>query len=232
MSYIKFKKVSKIYKYKNNECAILDNISFDIKKNEIAIINGKTGSGKTTILNLLCGFEKINDGSITVDNILVNKLPKKNLTNYIKNYVGYISFDDELIESESVLENILIAFNLADEKIDAEKIIDKLELTSLLNNYPVELNKTERIKVTLARALCKNPKMIILDEIFLNMDKKDIKKILKVTTTFTKKNKIPLIISSFDNTFNSYANKVIYVKNKKIEKIKVNQKVKPIGEFK
>ena len=232
MSYIKFKNVSKKYKFKDNENSVLNNISFDINKNEIVIINGKTGSGKTTILNLLCGFEKSDDGTIIVNNILVNKLNKKNLTNYIKDYVGYVSFDDELIESESVLENILIAFNLADEKIDAEKLIDKLELTNLLNYYPKELNKTEKIKVTLARALCKNPKMLILDEIFLNMDKKDVKKVLKVTTSFAKKNKIPLIITCFDSKFNPYTNKVIYIKNKKIEKIKVNQKVKPIGEFK
>ena len=232
MSYIKFKEVNKIYKVVSREINVLQNINFDIKKNEITLIYGKTGSGKTTLLNILAGYEKTSNGNITVDNILVNKLNKKDLNKYIRKYTGYVSFEDDLIDNETILENLLLSVNLVNENIEIEKLVDSFDLSNSLNLYPKELSKIEKIKVQTLRALCKNPKIIILDEIFLNMEKKDIKQVLKTVFSFARKNKVPVIIADYDKKFNSYVNKIVTLKDGKIEKIKVNEKIKPIGDFK
>ena len=228
MAYIEFKNVTK--KYGDNN--LFKDINLKIDKKDFISLTGSTGTGKTTILSLLAGFTKPDKGDIMVDKKNIKKLRSKELRNYIRNYVGFVSFDDDLIDDITVLENILLALNVSDSEIDVQTLIKKLMIEDLLNKYPYELSKTNKIKISLLRSLSKNPKLLLCDEIFLNMNIKDRNDCLEVIKYFTKKNRVPVIIASHDGKISPVSNKVITLSDKGLEKIKVNKKIKEVKDLK
>lgn len=229
MAYVEFKNVTKEYYIEEEIKSILKEVSFKIKKGEITLIKGSNGSGKTSILNLIAGFDNPTSGNVIVDKLSLETLKNKKNSRYIREYVGFVSNDNDLIDDMTILENVLLALNISNKVFDAENYIDKLGLEKKLNYFPFELSESERIKVSLLRAICKNPRVLLCDEIFLKMNEKEKKQVTKVLKELASKQKIAIIITADDKASFSFVNNTITIKNGKIEAIKSPAKTKTKG---
>lgn len=224
MSYIEFKNVSKEYYIEQEVNLALNNISFKIKKGELVLIKGSNGSGKSSILNLLAGFDKATNGEVIVDKINLEKLNDKKNNRYIREYVGFVFDGNELIDDMTILENIILSLNISKKVFDTENYIGKLGFDKKLNYFPIELTESERIKASLLRAICKNPKILLCDEILLKMTDKDRRQVIKVLKELASKKKITIIITSDNTSISSFVNKTISLKKGKIESLKTSTK--------
>lgn len=232
MAYIEIKNVKKEYLSDNYSDLVLDNISFDIKKNDVIAIMGPSASGKTTLLNLIGGILKPTDGSIIVDKTNVDKLKGRKLKKYIKNDISMIYQDHNLFNNLTALENIDLANEVVKNNIDVLNIIKSVGLLYKMNDYPSTLSRGEKQRVMVARALCKNAKVLLCDEPTTCLDDKGKKDVLKTILSVSKKCKMTVIITTHDSKVASVCNKVIYLKNGKISKTTTNKKPKKVGEIK
>lgn len=226
MAYIEFKNVTKEYYIEEDTKTALKNISFKIKKGEIILINGANGSGKTSILNLIASFDKATNGDILVDKIALNTLKGKTSSKYIREYIGFVSYDNELINDMTILENTILSLNLLKEEFDTENYIQKLGLEDKLNYFPSELSESERIKASLLCVICKNPKVLLCDEIFLKMNEKDKKQVVKVLKELASKNKLTILITANEDAKFSFVKQTLTLKDGEIITGKSNSKSK------
>ena len=229
MSYIEFKNVNKEYYIDQEINQALSNVSFKIKKGELALIKGSNGSGKTSILNLLAGFDKVTNGEVIVDKINLEKLSDKKVSKYIRDYVGFVFDGNELIDDMTILENIILSLNISKKVFDTENYIGKLGFDKKLNYFPIELTDSEKIKASLLRAICKEPKILLCDEILLKMTEKDRRQVVKVLKELANKKKITVIITSDNTSISSFVNKTILLNNGKVESLKTPRKGKVKG---
>ena len=229
MAYISFKDITKGYNIVGKIKYAVKDINFEIDKGEFVLIKGLSGSGKSTIINLLSSFDKPDSGSIIVDKEDISKLKRKKLLEYRKTKVGVVS---DLIDELTLIENVILAVNLSKNEIDAETYIKKLGFDKKLNYYPFELSNSEKVKASLLVTLCKGADIILCDDILLNSDSKDQKQMITLLKSLCKKNKCITIITSRSSKMSSIFNKVITLKNGKIDSIKNNKKTKAIGDVK
>lgn len=232
MTYIKFKNISKEYKNKDITIKALKKIDIDIKDGEFVVVTGKANSGKSTLLNLIGGFDFPDDGEILVDDIDVSNLTQKKLTDYRKQYIGFTFGGDDLIEDLTVLENIELVCKMTSNYKEPSPILKKFSLSKKIDFYPSELSESERIKVSLARAICKNPRIILCDEIIFKVDDKSKKQILKALQSLSKKEKTIVILSTQETKILPIANKVISLSDGKLENVKTSKKPKLAGDIK
>lgn len=229
MAYIEFNDVTKEYNIIDKIKYAIKDINFKIDEGEFVLIKGLSGSGKSTIINLLSSFDKPDKGAIIVNGDDINTLKRKKILEYRKKQIGLVN---DLIDELTIIENIILAVNLSNDNIDAETYIKKLGFEKKLNYYPFELSTSEKIKASLLVTLCKGSKIILCDDILLNTDVKDQKQMITLLKHLCKKNKNIVIITSRNNKMTAISNKVITLKNGKLESIKNNKKIKPIGDVK
>ncbi len=226
MAYIEFKNVIKEYYIEEDTKIILKNVNFKIKKGEITLIKGINGSGKTTLLNLIASFDKATNGDILVDKISLRTLKGKNSSKYIREYIGFVSYDNELINDMTILENTILSLNISKKEFDTENYIENLGLEDKLNYFPFELSESERIKASLLCAICKNPKVLLCDEIFLKMNEKDKKQVIKVLKELASKSKITILITADEDSNFSFVKQTLTLKDGEIKTNKSPTKAK------
>lgn len=230
MKYIEFKNVSKFYEYENIK--VLDNINFSIKKGEFTIISGPSSSGKTTILNLISSFVKPSSGDIIINEVKINELRKKDLEKFIREKIGFVQLESNLLENLNVIENILISKSLNKNSIDINLLLKKFNLLDKKEFSINSLSSSEKIKLMFIKAIVKNPEILILDEAFCLFDLKTTKQIIKYLNSLSKKEKTTVIIATTNNLLYPVANRIITLKNGTIFSIKENKKKIGIGELK
>ena len=181
MSYVEVKNVVKTYKTGDIEIKAVDEVSFKIKKGEMAAIIGASGAGKTTLLNLLGGMDTIDRGSINIDNRDISKCNQKELTSYRREDVGFVFQFYNLVQNLTALENVELAAQVSKSTILPEEILREVGLEERINNFPAQLSGGEQQRVAIARALAKKPKLLLCDEptrsIRLQYRKRNIKTI-------------------------------------------------------
>ena len=231
MSYLKLNEVSKEYKSEAGSFFALSNISFDLENGEFVVILGPSGAGKTTLLNLLGGMDTISQGQIELDGKDISALSKKELTYYRRSEIGFIFQFYNLMPNLTALENVELATEICKNSLNPKQILENVGLSERLHHFPAQLSGGEQQRVSIARAIAKNPKLLLCDEPTGALDYQIGKNILELLHNICKSNHKLVIIVTHNSAIKNMADKVIHIKNGKIEKIEKNDNPTPISEI-
>lgn len=227
--YIEFKDVSKVYKIGEKEYVALDNISFHIEKNEFVVILGPSGAGKSTILNLLGGMDNPTSGEIYVDSNKISDYNDNELTKYRGKDVGFIFQFYNILPSLTCLENVEIVKDVTNTKKNPKKVLEEVGLINHLDKFPNELSGGEQQRVSIGRAVAKEPKILLCDEPTGALDSYTGVEIIKL---LKKQKDTTVIIVTHNSLIAEVADRVIRVKNGHIESNTKNKNVKNVDEVK
>lgn len=229
--FMKVVNVSKIFKSGNNETKALDNISFDIEKGEFAIILGPSGAGKSTILNLLGGMDNVTKGNIFINDVDIAQYNNKQLTDYRRNNVGFIFQFYNLMPNLTAKENVELAVEICKNAFKPDDILQKVGLTERAAHFPSQLSGGEQQRVSIARAIAKNPDLLLCDEPTGALDYNTGKTILKLLHDLSRSENKTVIIVTHNSALKDMADKVIRIKNGQILSVDKNKNPKDISEI-
>lgn len=215
-------KLSKTYNSNGVETKALKGASFSIDEGSFTVILGPSGAGKTTLLNLLGGMDQISSGSLIVGDTKLVGLNKKELTLYRRNKVGFVFQFYNLMPNLTALENVELAVEVCSNHLDPFNVIKSVGLEERANNFPSQLSGGEQQRVSIARAIAKNPELLLCDEPTGALDSNTGKNILKLLHDFCKNEKKTIIIVTHNAAIKEIADQVIYIKNGSIDKIELN----------
>lgn len=228
---VEFKNVNKIYELGGTKINASHNLSFAIKKGEFCIIVGPSGSGKTTILNLLGGMDNVSDGNIIVDGQDISKFNDKNLTLYRRDSVGFVFQFYNLMPNLTALDNVEISSEICSNPLDSKEVLEQVGLKERMHNFPSQLSGGEQQRVSIARAIAKNPKLLLCDEPTGALDYLTGKKVLALLFDVCRKNKKTVIIITHNSALTAMADHVIHLKNGEVVSEEYNKNPTPIEEI-
>lgn len=231
MAYISVKNLTKIYKMGEVTIKALDNVSFDIEEGELTVVLGPSGAGKTTILNILGGMDKASSGKVIIDNNDIAKYNSRKLTDYRRYDIGFVFQFYNLVGNLTAIENVSLASQICKNPMDSGEALKRVGLLDRRDHFPAQLSGGEQQRVSIARAIAKNPKLLLCDEPTGALDSKTGKKIIELLQDTCHKTKTTTIIITHNVIIADIADKVIRVKNGKIESITINKKPKLVKEI-
>lgn len=231
MSFIELRDVVKTYKMGEVQIKAVDNISFPIEKGEFVIVVGPSGAGKTTVLNILGGMDKATSGSVMVDGTDISKFNEKELTKYRRDDVGFVFQFYNLVQNLTALENVELAAQICKNPIDAEQVLGEVGLSARLDNFPSQLSGGEQQRVSIARALAKNPKLLLCDEPTGALDYITGKSILKLLQDTCREKGMTVIVITHNSALTPMADKIIKIKNGQVDKILLNSNPTPVEQI-
>ena len=226
--YVKLQDVRKIYKMGEIEIAAVDGMSFSVNKGEFVVVVGASGAGKTTVLNILGGMDTATSGKVIVDGENITKYNTKKLTLYRRDDVGFVFQFYNLIPNLTALENVELALQICKEPLDANEVLDLVGLKDRKDNFPAQLSGGEQQRVSIARALAKNPKLLLCDEPTGALDYNTGKAILKLLQDTCRKQKMTVILITHNSAIAPMADRVIHIKNGKVSEIIENENPVPV----
>ena len=209
----------------------VENVSFDLNEGEFVVILGASGAGKTTLLNLLGGMDTATSGEIKLEEKNVAAFNKRELTDYRRHDVGFVFQFYNLMPNLTALENVEIAVEICDNHLDPKTVLESVGLIDRLDNFPAELSGGEQQRVSIARAIAKNPKLILCDEPTGALDYVTGKKILKLLQDLSREKKKLVIVVTHNAALKEMADKVIRIKSGRIESIEINENPTPVEEI-
>ena len=230
-SFIKLEKVKKSYIVGEKEFKALDGVDLNINKGEFVVILGPSGAGKSTLLNLLGGMDKVTSGKIIIDNEEISKYSDKELTEFRANDIGFIFQFYNIMPTLTVIENVELVKDVTKNTKDAKEVLKSVGLSKHMNKFPSELSGGEQQRVSIARAVMKNPKLLLCDEPTGALDSNTGKEVLKLLRNQCD-NDTTVILVTHNSLIAEIADKVIHIKNGLIDKVDINNKPKDIDEVK
>lgn len=231
MAYIEVKNISKTYKMGEVSIKAIENVSFEIEKGELVVILGPSGAGKTTVLNILGGMDTTDTGSIVIDGKDIAKYNKKQLTNYRRYDIGFVFQFYNLVGNLTALENVSLASQICKNPKDSEETLKSVDLGDRINHFPAQLSGGEQQRVSIARALAKNPKLLLCDEPTGALDSKTGKLILELLQKTCHDSNMTTIIITHNAIIADIADKVIKIKNGTVKDIIINKNPKLVEEI-
>ena len=231
MAYIALDQVVKRYQMGEITITAADHITFDIEKGEFVIIVGPSGAGKTTVLNILGGMDACDEGTITVDGSLVSGYSSRQLTTYRRHDIGFVFQFYNLVQNLTALENVELAAQICKNPLDAQEVLCHVGLGERLNNFPAQLSGGEQQRVAIARALAKNPKLLLCDEPTGALDYVTGKSILKLLQDTCRQQGMTVVVITHNTAIAPMADKVIHVKNGRVDHVDLNQNPTPVEEI-
>ena len=223
VGYITFENVCKHYQTGEHIVKAVDNVSFAIEKGEFCVVLGPSGAGKTTILNLLGGMDKATSGKIIVDGREITGLRSPQLTEYRRHDVGFVFQFYNLMPNLTALENVELARQVCRQQaLDPRTVMEQVGLGERMQNFPAQLSGGEQQRVSIARALCKNPALLLCDEPTGALDSKTGVQVLALLKDVCKTYNATVVIITHNAMIAPLGNRVIRVKNGGIESIETN----------
>lgn len=226
MAYIEFEHVSKIYNSGENKIYALNDMSFTVEKGELCVIVGHSGAGKTTLLNILGGMDSASEGTVKLDGRVISNMSDRELTDYRRTDVGFVFQFYNLVQNLTALENVELAAEICRDSLDAAKTLESVGLADRMNNFPAQLSGGEQQRDSIARAIAKNPKIILCDEPTGALDFNTGKAVLELLQNTCRETGKTVIIITHNGVLTQIADRVIRVRSGKV--ISVEENASPI----
>mgnify|MGYP000049066368 FL=1 len=221
--FVSLEGVKKVYNMGEVKIMAAAGIDFQIKKGEFAVVVGPSGAGKTTVLNILGGMDTATEGKVLVDGQDIATYSQKQLTAYRRDDIGFVFQFYNLIPNLTALENVELALQLCKDPMDAADVLEEVGLGERLNNFPAQLSGGEQQRVSIARALAKNPKLLLCDEPTGALDYNTGKAILKLLQDTCRNKGMTVILITHNSAIAPMADRVIKIKNEKVSDIIENK---------
>ncbi|MDE6874238.1 MAG: ABC transporter ATP-binding protein [Lachnospiraceae bacterium] len=222
MAFVELKDVKKTYQMGDVTIHASDGISFEVEKGEFVVVAGPSGAGKTTVLNILGGMDVCDGGSVVVDGEDISKYREKRLTTYRRNDIGFVFQFYNLVQNLTAKENVELALQICKNPRGAEEVLAEVGLAGRMGNFPAQLSGGEQQRVSIARALAKNPKLLLCDEPTGALDYNTGKQILKLLQDTCRDKGMTVIVITHNSAIAPMADKVIRIKNGKVGEVTKN----------
>lgn len=205
-----------------------DGVTFNIEQGEFCVIVGASGAGKTTVLNILGGMDSCDDGKVRVAGDLVNEYNNKRLIEYRRYDVGFVFQFYNLVPNLTALENVELATQIGRASLNPEKVLERVGLAERMDNFPAQLSGGEQQRVSIARALAKNPKLLLCDEPTGALDYNTGKQILKLLQDTCRETGMTVVVITHNAAIMPMADRVIQMRSGRVVNMSVNENPMPI----
>ena len=229
--FVSMSDVTKVYKMGEVEIHAVDGVDFSIKKGEFVIVVGPSGAGKTTVLNILGGMDTVTRGEVFVDGENIAKYSPRRLTGYRRDDIGFVFQFYNLVPNLTAKENVELALQICKNPLDAKTVLEEVGLGARLDNFPAQLSGGEQQRVSIARALAKNPKLLLCDEPTGALDYQTGKAILKLLQDMCREKGMTVIVITHNSALAPMADRVIRIKNGKVSQMYENETPLPVEEI-
>ena len=227
-SFVSLEDVKKIYQMGEVQIMAAAGIDFQIEKGEFAFVVGPSGAGKTTVLNILGGMDTASSGRVIVDGKDIAQYSPRQLTAYRRDDIGFVFQFYNLIPNLTALENVELALQICKNPMDAQEVMEDVGLGERLDNFPAQLSGGEQQRVSIARALAKNPKLLLCDEPTGALDYNTGKAILKLLQDTCREKGTTVILITHNSAIAPMADRVIKIKNGMVSEMTVNEHPVPV----
>lgn len=231
MALVEFKDVVKIYGKGEGAQVAVDHVSFTIEEGEFVAILGQSGAGKSTVLNMLGGMDIPSEGKVIVDSQEISSYNDKKLSDYRAEVIGFIFQFYNLLPSLTAYENVALTKDIKKNVLDADEMLERVGLSDQKNKFPSQMSGGQQQRVSIARALAKNPKIILGDEPTGALDSETGKIVVDMLQKLSVENGQTVILVTHNSDIAKCANKVIHMRNGKIKSIKTNDKPLSVDEI-
>lgn len=230
-AFVTLEDVTKVYHMGEVDIAAADGISFEIEKGEFAVVVGPSGAGKTTVLNILGGMDTATDGIVEVDGEDISAYSQRQLTAYRRDDIGFVFQFYNLVPNLTAIENVELAAQVCRNSLDAGEMLTKVGLADRKNNFPAQLSGGEQQRVSIARAIAKNPKLLLCDEPTGALDYNTGKQILQLLQDTCRNDGITVLLITHNSALAPMADRLIRFKSGKVTEITCNAHPTPIAEI-
>lgn len=228
MAFVSLENVTKTYTMGEMTIHAADGVNFEIEKGEFAVILGPSGAGKTTVLNILGGMDTATSGKVMVDGQDIARYTPRQLTQYRRDDIGFVFQFYNLVQNLTALENVELALQISKDPLDAETVLEEVGLAERAGNFPARLSGGEQQRVSIARALAKNPKLMLCDEPTGALDYQTGKSILKLLQETCRSKGMTVVVITHNSAIAPMADRVIEIKNGKCVRVRLNEQPMPV----
>ena len=229
--FIEFNEVSKIYQMGETKIPAVDKLSFFVEQGEFCVIVGPSGAGKTTVLNMLGGMDTCDEGSILLDGQVISSYNARQLTTYRRQDVGFVFQFYNLVQNLTALENVELASEICKDPLDAREVLEEVGLGDRLNNFPAQLSGGEQQRTSIARALAKNPKILLCDEPTGALDYVTGKQVLALLQESCRKTGKTVLLITHNGALTAMADRVVRIRSGKVIENSTQSDPRPVEEL-
>lgn len=229
--YLEVKDVKKSYGKDSSFIQVLKGVSTGVERGQMCVIQGTSGSGKSTLLNCIGGLDLMDSGSVKVEGQEIFGLKPAALSDYRRDNLGFVFQFYNLVPNLTVRENIQVCEHIAEHPLNMEELLETLGLTEHQNKFPAQLSGGQQQRCAIARALIKNPKLLLCDEPTGALDSATSRDILVLLEQINEKYGTTMLIVTHNNSIKNMVHKVIYIKDGRITKDYLNDKRVPAAEL-
>ena len=222
MAYIEVKHLYKRYRMGENVIEANRDVNFEIEKGELVIILGTSGAGKSTLLNVLGGMDVFDEGEVIIDGTDIAGFNDRKRTDYRRNDIVFVFQFYNLVANLTAKENVELAVEIVSDSLDPVKVLTEVGLKERIDNFPAQLSGGEQQRVSIARAVAKQPKLLLCDEPTGALDYETGKQVLKILQDMSKKSGATVVIVTHNSSLAPIADRVIHMRDATVSRVEIN----------